>query len=314
MKRQYILPIVVLVVFMGVIGGTYQFFFKERLAQFQLHNEYLVKLKDKHQKLQTTFMGADGRPVKPQVIIERKQSALDPWQEAISQRASYYKIPLDITPVPPDKTPRFFYRDEWPKQITTLQRYLMERNLPLINVTFDTPDPKTLEGKDVTKQNVESWMVRFAFGKSLLELLVGTGGATEIRALYVWPAIKESDLLKKQVVGVQMTMPMSKFIDFMDEMYMKDRYFNVEAFRLSNRTLRTTYDPPVTVDLLFTQAAYIDNTAAVVAAAAGTGKTPAAAGAVQKGVLKLKSGAGAAGGTTEAAPKPKSWWESLWPF
>lgn len=305
MKRQHILPVVVLIVFAAAIGGTYQFFFKERLQQYEKRRALLEQLKDKVQKLETRFTGAGNRPIKPEVYVQKKEAALQPWSDAINRRAAFFTMPIEYAKVPEGEIPRFFYREEWPKRVEEIRQYILSRGVRMNPTAFDTPAPNTLESKAVTKEEVETWLKRMATGFAALRLIVDAG-ATEIRHFYIWPEIREGGLLAKQVVGVEMVIPLPRFVRFMDEMYSGDRYFNVEAVRVACSTLRTQWDPPVNVSMLLTQASYIDTSATTLQPkAGGPGGGQAAPTFMMKKPVALKP---------PPAVTKKSWWQSLWPF
>lgn len=309
MKKQHIIPIVVLLIFAGCVAAAYQFYFKQKLEEYKEHEQTLDALKQKIKSLETTFAGQDGRPIKPEKFVASEEASIEPWYQAVLSRATIFKMPIEEVTVPDDQIPRFYYKEVWDPAIREITNFALSRGVQMPpNSSFDTPRPSELENKAVKKEEVQAWMRRIKIGSESVKFFV-ENGATAVNQIYIWPDIKQAGLLRRQVIGVEITMTMPKLVKLLEKIYLDERYINIEAIRIANPALRTQWDPPMSVYLLYSQADYMDaslSSKPVVAAAGPAGAAPAGKGPVWGGKLNKK--------TPEKKAAPKSWWQKLWPF
>ncbi len=313
-------PILMVVVFLASLAGTYQFYFRERLEEYAQNEQRLQRMEQKLDSLRDTFADEQGQPVEPTFVIQQWREAQEPWREALQARSALFTIGVDeeIASIPEGRTPRFFYEEKIEELVTDLQRYAQQNRVFLPDVTFGVPQREQLTGQSVTEENVQMWLERFAFGDAIARKMIDAN-ASQIRHIEIWPPRTEYGLLEKRTVGLDFTMTMDQLVNFLDTVGRDQRYYNVDAIRVVNRHLRVPYAPPLEVQMLLTQARFLSEDEQRDAPAAAQ---PAQAGGFGGGQFadfrSLFGGPddddnGVPGGRGRGA-QSESWWQRLWPF
>ncbi len=241
MKKSVILLTLLLV---GSIAGTYavyELYVKARMRELGEHLEEERQLRGRITELEETFFRT-----KPETVLSVWRSEIQPWADAVDRRADFYNlgdIPLRVE-IPEEERDlaKWYYKEVQPKMVRELETYAWENGVRLPDVTFGTPDPNSYgQGKDPPPGEISRHLARFEFGKAIAELLIDAG-VKNVRALEIWPERIEisgrSGDVKSRTTGLSFTIPMRDFVEFIDELSQKDRYFEVKALQLSNTRLR----------------------------------------------------------------------------
>lgn len=316
MKKQYIVPIVVLILFAGGMGAVYQFYFRIQLEQYAKNTQMQADLNKRLEELQTTFSGADKRPVSPDEFVSQWRGAVQPWNDALVDRSTYFIIPEPTERAPENAVPKFFYRERFPTLITQLQQYAYSRSVMIPDTTFGAPLPSDLDNRSVDADQVNGWLRQLSAGTDVIKLLVDNGAA-QVVEVDLWPAYIDNDLLEKRTVGVRVLITLEKLTAFLDKLYAESRYFNVDAVRIHNTSVRTPYQPWLEVEMLITQAKYVEGGQAKAAPQASGAQAAGATGdpmAKMMDALKAKRAAAGKDKADAATTQTKSWWRKYLPF
>lgn len=238
MKKGPIIAVLLLVSALGAIGAGYQFYVKERLLEFNEHKLHEEQLRKKISDLETQFQRTD-----PSVIIETWRGQTQPWKDAVVRRSKYFNLGDTGVPelVPEEKTPRFYYRDEYPKRFDGLQQEAWDHSCLLTPMDFEVPPPSTLGGTRPTSGAISGYLTRIERGKSVVRMLL-EANATSIQTVSLWRGREGSSGQGGRVMirtaGLRFTITMADLSKFMQDLQRRPRYFNVDALMLSNRFLR----------------------------------------------------------------------------
>ncbi len=243
------------------IAGTYavyEFYVKQRLIELGDHREEAKQLRTKITQLDETFYGT-----KPDTVLSIWRTEIQPWADAVDRRTTFYDlggVPLEVE-IPEEERdlPKFFYKREHPKLVRAIENSMLESGVRLPDPGFGTPDPASYgPGSNPSVEEISGHLARFEFGKAVADLLIGSG-AKSITELVIWPeqnAIKgQRGVVEYRTTGLAFTIPMRNWVVLMDELSQEDRYIEVKALRITNRTLREPY-ADMSVDMVLAQAYY----------------------------------------------------------
>ncbi len=258
MNIYKIAPIVMVLLFLAALGGSWQFYFRERLEQYAENQQHRQALAQKLDTLSSTFAAEDGGTVEPEFVIAQWRDAVEPWSQALTQRASFFEIEAlpDEPLVPEDATPRFYYEERIEEKVNDLFRYAWENNCAIPQTTFGVPSGEQVAGQQIDREQAERWLRRFNFGDSVMRRLIDAN-ALQINELEVWPPRVEYGILEMRTVGAFFFMRINDLVPMLEAFGREDQFYTVDGLRISNTQLIAQQNPPLQVEMLLTQARFI---------------------------------------------------------
>lgn len=337
-SKEYILALSALVATLGLVGGIYQFYYRERLAEYQQNIQDAEKFADALNELETKF-----ELCPPQELISAVKGEVNPMVQELRTRASFYTVNdlLEIEPIPEDKMLGFYYREEFNRLFSKfreeqLQHYPTCYYPP--GITFGAPIPDAFTGVEVRKPEIQRALQKVVFGISMLRLLMDSK-ALYITDVQLWPPrwLRQDKLLAGYTVGLAFAMMPEDLIAFLEklrtgEVLGQKRYASVDAISIQNEYLQWPTEPPVEVQMLVTFAqANIDGMPGLPGIEMAAAAAPTASGGRGGGVQtaeevlaawknRLKSGMGRGREGEDEGP-PSAWDKfvrfmdrNFWPF
>ena len=311
MYRESVFLAIILVILAAVLGGGYQFYFKERLQQYAEDEKVYQDLEKKLSELESKFSNT-----RPDRVLEVWSAAVQPWVEAVNDRKKIFNLgtATEIVPVPEGKIPRFHYEEQYNQMFATLLQETYQKGVYFPQTSFGAPAPSTLTGRAPTAEEVHAWLQLIAFGSDTVRLLMNNG-AVQIFAIEVWPPWQQGTL-EMRSVGLSFSMTLRNLVDFIDNLTGDPRqYYNINAIRIANRSLRLSADPLLEVAMVLTRAKFDETAAPATVAVAGggaPGASPFGGGSPFGGFGLGASGQSGTGST--ATDKKQSWWKKILPF
>lgn len=308
LTKGQILYALILTAVLGAFGAVYQFYFKEKLAQYAADERFLNTLETTFLDLETTFSG-----IKPERLISAWRADQQPWADAVQARTSYFNFGdwLEVEGAPQQgEMWKFWYDKTVNARVWELYQKVAERMGNYNNFPPDIRGDlglKTLDdwqSGDVTQEDVMRELRRLQFGIKLSELLLDSR-VSSVQAIQLWPLREEKrfgKILRFQTAGVTLTMAPRDFVELMEKLRLEDRYFSVDGLRVVNTCIACQTEPHYTIDMLLTQARYVEGEQAPAAAAAAATPREAFTGAAPLNSRRPKA---------EAPPEPgmfgKAW-------
>jgi len=249
----------ILVAVLGAFGAVYQFYFREKLETYKQDRLFKDELEKTYQALETDFSG-----YKPDVLIRAWKGVVQPWNDAIADRAKYFNCgDWYEHESAPEEGPilKFWYDDESNKMIWDFYQKVLTamgtyNRVPAdIRAMLGVPYVSEWAGINVTKQDVRLALDRLSFGLSACELLLDAK-ATRIDNVVLWPHRqdqKSGKLLKLHTVGLAFSMTLKDLVAFIDSLRTQDRYFNIDAMSISYRYIAYPVEPQPDIQMLLTQ-------------------------------------------------------------
>jgi len=257
-SKEYILALSALVATLGVVGGVYQFYYRERLAEYQQNIQDEEKFADALNELESKFEGC-----KPQKLISAINGEVNPMLEELRDRAAFFAVNdlLEIEPIPQDKMLGFYYREEFGRLFGKFReeqlQYYPNCYYPP-DITFGAPVPDAFTGVEVKKPEVRKALQKVVFGISMLRLLMDSK-ALYITDVQLWPPrwLRQDKLFAGYTVGLAFAMMPKDLVNFVEKLRVGEvlgqkRYVNIEAFSIQNKYLQWPTEPPVEVQMLVT--------------------------------------------------------------
>ena len=254
LSREYVVAVLAVALIFAAVGAVYQFYYKQRLAQYAEDNQMLKSLEDALKGLEERF-----QKKVPEDLIKAQNGLVQPLAEQVVQRAVFFNTAdlLQIDPIPEGKLPRFYYAEQFNKLLNDLRQEALSHT-PYCSYpdasTFGAPRPEDLEGRTVSNQEVKQWLTLIKFGCSMVRMLMNAK-AVAIYDVQIWPVRPGYDnLLLMRTVGLSFVMRYSDLVAWIDKLRLENRYFDVGGIAVQNRYLRWAVEPPVEVQVLLTQA------------------------------------------------------------
>jgi len=267
-SKEYIMALSALIAVLGAVGGGYQFYYRERLDEYQKN----IADEERFAKV-LTALGTGFDYCLPEDLIKAVNGEVNPMVEELHRRASFYQaVDLrEIQPIPEGKMLGFYYREEFARLFTEFRQQTLA-SYPTCyypDTTFGAPRPDEFTGMEISKAEVETALRKITFGLAMMRLLMQSKAAY-IADVQIWPPrLAEQRLLTEYVVGLSFAMMPKDLVAFLDKLRIgevlgQQRYANVNAFSIQNKYLRWPMEPPVEVQMLVTFVqANVDETAPV---------------------------------------------------
>ena len=306
MKKVHIITGLIVVVTLGVTYAVYEFYVKKTLTRLSEHIAERKQLEDKIKSLEETF-----EKTSPEVVLSTWRGEMEPWIQAVNQRSNFFNMadmPMS-TEIPEEKRPRFFYRDEYPKLRDRLVSLGYERGCILQNTTFNVPTVDGISGTNPTREQVSEWMTKYKYASAMTELLIDAN-AREIFDVAIWPPrVSANGKLEIHTTGFSFTIStMRDLVKFLEDLSISNRYFAVEALKISNQTLRAP-GVPLHVEMILSQARFFEKGqgGASTAGVSGDSGLPAFGG----GGLAALSNVFGGGGLGRVKREEMPWWRKM---
>ena len=268
MTKERLLYIVVLLLALASFVGVYVFYFKDKLEEYAEDEKFKDQMQTVYDKLSETFW-----KTKPEVYATLWVGRVQPWRDALRYRAEFFSFgdwyehempPEDVGLI------RFWYDEISQEMLNDI--YAKASETPGLRVF--PPDLRSMlgvaggndwAGVNVTEQMVNAELANLAFGINTVETLLSSGvkGIFEIN---LWPRRTEKgteNVLRYQTVGISVLVEAKDLIDFFDEelklnlSFDDERFFTVDAVRISYPYIGMKYEPQLRVDFLLSQARFI---------------------------------------------------------
>lgn len=277
MRREQIIAIIVVVLLVAGGAAGYQFYFRPALAKFAEDQQYLQALNTKLNTLRTTFPGG-----KPEEAVKNVKAKLQPWQDTLEKRARQFTVRdfLKLDPLPKTDILKEYYAKTSQKMVDDLRAELLTKGVyyrPSIDFYFHMANPNTLAGKSVKPLEALYWLSTIKFGTSVARMLIDSD-VLYLENLNLWTPRETVDGFTSHAVGVTMWMTMDQFCKFLEKLHNDDTMcVTVYGFRIVNTALRSYYDPPLRIEIVFQIDQYKYEPAPVVVAGGPAGSAPAGA-------------------------------------
>lgn len=315
-SKEYIMALSALIAVLGAVGGGYQFYYRERLDEYQKNIQDEKKFADV-----LTALGSAFEYCPPEDLIKAVNGEVNPMVEELHRRASFYQAAdlREIQPIPEGKMRGFYYREEFDRLFAEFRQQALAsypaRYYP--DTTFGAPRPDEFTGVEISKGEVETALRKITFGLSMMRLLMQSKAAY-ITDVQLWPprVTGEGKLFTEYIAGLSFAMMPKDLVAFLDKLRIgevlgQQRYVTVNAMSIQNKYLRWPVEPPVEVQMLITfvqanvdENAEIEGAEAAVSASADGSKTTAEQ-ALQAWRGRLKTGDDARPGRMKDAPTTK---------
>lgn len=311
MKKDIIFMAVALMLVVGGLAAAHFMYINPKLQQQERDAQFAETLEKQLQTLSKTFPDKN-----PQKLIDTWQQKETPWKEAVEERKQRLSATIqDVPTVPEDRMARYFYEEQFYKQVTELQQYVWNKGVQyMINIAhFDIPAPDQLANRQVSEKMVNKWLEQLSLGDAMVRE-VADATPFQIVAVVLWNPPVESGVVDKQTFGLAFTMPLGRLVDFINKLTSDPQHFNrIDALKIANRNLVAYTDPPLEVQILLTRVSYVEGRAP------SSGQTASGTvGASPFASRNLLGSGGISGRTvrnrTAVKQSSSSWWEKLWPF
>lgn len=278
MRRNQIIFGTALFLVLAAFGGVYQFYFKEKLSQYNKDRLFRQELESAAESLSSFFSGTS-----PDTVISLWRNQVQPWADTLDRRASFFDDGdwyEHETPPEQGRILRVWYGETLNKMVEELYTNIYEKAPGIYAFPEDilralevSTENDLAQEQEITPAIINAELAKLSFASSLIDLLLDE----KMLALYdikVWPKRQDGShkqQLTLQTVGLEMDMYMRHLVHFLEVLRRQRRYFTVDAIHVSNAVIAEQNDPPLNVRLLLTQATYAGSTNNAAAAAGGAG-------------------------------------------
>ncbi len=299
---------------LATIAGTYavyELYVKQRMKELGEHMAQEKVLHARILQLQDTFAKTE-----PDAILELWRKSTQPWYDAVQGRSQYFTLGdfAKEVEIPEDAIPKIYYRQELPKRIQSLADYAADKQVILSDINCGVPKADYFgAGTNPEPEEIATHLEEYDYCAAMSKLVVDAKPIS-VNPLRIWPEKEEeakSGMVVKRTTGISMQISTQALVRFFDKLAQEDRYFRIDEFKISNTNLHQP-DPPLTVDMVLTQAYFRPKKSAASAAVVDGGQSAE----VNQRLTSLFGGAADAGGSRasrdendeEAEP---TWWQQF---
>lgn len=286
MKRERLLWGFILFAALAAFWAVYQFYFKQKLADYAKDAAALRNAQDAYAHLSEIFQNTD-----PEGVVTMWREVVQPWKEAVLDRGKYFNDGewwKHTEPADDVAILRFWYDEQMKKDLTSLytaiqqtpgiQQYPTDYNAILKEFGVLTlPD---FRGEEVTKKDVNRELGKLATGIQAYKMLL-KAKVSYISHVWLWPAreIKEHDgVLRLWTFGLDFGIDMKGLANFIDnDLRTASRFWNIEGIKIQYPYVGYNVEPVLRVQMLLTSASFVaakSGTDDNVPIAASRGATP----------------------------------------
>jgi len=253
----------ILVVVLAAVGGVWFMFVQPMFDQYKQDERTRQSLEETLDKLRESFAG-----YKPELMLDLWQRSLQPWRQAREERAAYFNL-ADWTKYEgkPDegRMKKFWYFEEMNRLVKEFyDKVLAKRNsyntFPKNPIDmFQIPGQQAYQSRDITDKEIADNLSELTFGLKVCEFLLDHN-VTQVNDMALWPGWISKDhaeILGMRTVGVECVMTMRDLAKLMDDMRTADRYFNVNAIKITYPYIAYNVEPQLNVSMIISQANYL---------------------------------------------------------
>jgi len=258
-----IIGIVVLVAVFGALGGLYFKYIQPQFAQYDKDEKLRASLETTYKDLKQTFFG-----YKPELLIDAWQNKLQPWRAAREERAGYFNYgdwfdhekPAQDTA----RMVKFWYSDTANKMAQDFYGELYKKwqrydTYPQdFRSAFGAASDQEWQGRDVAVADVNRNLDKLAYGLSACRLLLKYN-VPQVTQMRLWPpriADEFKQMMNAQTIGLQFIIATKDFTKMMDDLRTGDRYFSVDALKITYPYIAYNVEPQLQVSMLLSQTRY----------------------------------------------------------
>lgn len=255
LRKEYIVALVALLVFGGGGYAVWKFYFSAQLEQYRADVKNLETLKAKLEELQKRFGNQ-----KPEDILTQYTQLVQPWSEALDERAKFYSFQsfVKVETPPANTVMRQFYAEQYQKivqELTTLA-YNKGVNMAGVDTSFGQSRPDDLRGRTVTNTEVTYWLSNMQLASGVVKELINHNAAY-IETVDMWAPRPNAEVLTAQAFGAVIWIRMKDLLElYKDLNENKSMYYNVLGMRVTNGSLRSYVDPYLRVEMVIDVAAF----------------------------------------------------------
>jgi hypothetical protein len=200
-------------------------------------------------------------------VIQQHLAVVESWKDAITTRLPYFddsewreyeKPPEDVFIL------QFWYGEQTAAMTEELWEKAQKKygaqvyqSIPMdVQTMLGVAYAEQWQGYDITTKLVGEQLERLRYGISLIELLMD-GNAKYIRQVSLYDNVPSNFVgasLENSRVGLAFNMEMEDLVKFLDKMRMSDKYFNVEAIKVSHPYIMMKYEPVMDVEMILRRA------------------------------------------------------------
>ncbi|MFP4500042.1 MAG: hypothetical protein ACLFTT_03495 [Candidatus Hydrogenedentota bacterium] len=259
-KEQAIFIAIIGALLAVALGVTY-FYVMPKIEEYQEDERIADQLEATFQEFQDTFHG-----VQPDVIISEMQRRTQPWMDAREDWGEPFSLgdwAMLYEQRPEEMFARFWYDEESQRLLDNLRetirtdspRLEYPRDLRSMFGVATLDDWKNME--KVTERMARRELDKLSCCISMFDYLLEYDPIA-VEEMTIWPNRVENatgSWLVFRTMGLAFTMRLGDLIDFLEEMRLEERYFNVD--RLQVRWDYPWYQPELDVKMLVTQAHWV---------------------------------------------------------
>lgn len=252
-----------LVVVLTAVGVVWFVFIQPLFDQYKQDERTRQSLEETLDKLRETFAG-----YKPELMLDLWQRGLQPWRQAREERAIYFNL-ADWTQYegkPEEgRMRKFWYFEEMNRIVKEFydRVYAKRGNYNAFPKNplemFNIPGQQAYQARDITEREINENLSELTFGLKMCEFLLDHN-VTQVIDMTLWPAWISQDhaeILGMRTMGVECVMSMRDLAKLMDDIRTADRYFSVNAIRISYPYIAYNVEPQLNVSMIITQANYL---------------------------------------------------------
>ena len=262
-NKGRVIGITVLVVVFGALGAGYFQYIQPQFEQYGKDEKLRASLEETYNNLSQSFQG-----YKPELLMSAWQNKLQPWRAAREERAGYFGCGDWFEHEKPakdsDRMVKFWYSDTANKMVQDFYTALYKKYGRYDTYPQDfrnalgVATDQEWQGRDVSDADVNRSLDKLAYGLSACRLLLKYN-VPQVTQIRLWPQRVTDEymqMLTAQTVGLQFTIATKDFVKMMDDLRTGDRYFAVDALRITYPYIAYNVEPQLQVSMLLSQARY----------------------------------------------------------
>lgn len=254
--------LVVLFTLLAACAGVMFFYFFPKLEAYNKDLVLEQQLKDNLAEFEKTFSG-----VKPNVLIAAVESRVQPWKEARDRYGALYNMDgwFDrYEPRPEEQYPKFWYDEESTRLLTGLVTKIRQTQPNLrfsgdFYTLFDVPTLEDWRNEPVISEAMaKQALSKLSYGITFFERLLQFN-VVQIEEINLWDARKEKrfgEWVRLRTTGLSFVMKMKDLTNFLESFNAENRFVTVDAIRIN--WMYPAYEPYLSVNMLLTQANWVD--------------------------------------------------------
>jgi hypothetical protein len=262
-NKGRIIGIVVLLAIFSALGAGYFQYIKPQFEQYAADEKLRASLEATYTDLSGTFQG-----FQPELLMTAWQEKLQPWRGAREERAGYFNYGDWYDHEKPakdsDRMVKFWYGDTANKMVQDFYGELYKKYGRYDTYPQDfrnalgVATDQEWQGRDVTDAEVIRNLDKLAYGLSVCRLLLKYN-VPQVTQIRMWPpriTNEYEQMLIGQTVGLQFTVSTKDLVKMLDDLRTGDRYFSVDALKITYPYIAYNVEPQLQVSMLLSQANY----------------------------------------------------------